>query len=706
MSDIFLSHASDDKPRIRLVAQALEREGLQVWWDMELQAGEVFGPEIEAKLKAARCVVVFWSRASVSPKRLWVRSEAAIGMGRGVLLPVLLEDVSIPVPFDQIHTTKLLDWDGDTAHPAYQALVSAIRAALVRSERAAREPAPEAAARSQKRALLVGVASYLPESQLAQLPAARRNVEALERALAGPECNFAVTTLRDPNRQELERALELLFIASGRDDLVLFYYSGHAILTGPGTLHLGARDSEPKLVNSTTVSLSWLGKTIIDRTPAAQVMLVLDACYGAAAASEITGALQTYLGQGHSKLLISSAASRHAGPEAWQEDHSLFTSRLLRSITTEAADSNKDGVVTAEEIVQYVAEELERVDPELRPRDWSFDAAPVQMEIARRAAGEGAALSLHPAQKAFVANLAPELSRGKIIPFLGDGVYGSGPLSCFRVAGALAAHAGLSADERYTIATAAESLEQQREDRSVFLEEMREILDEQSARAERSSAHEVILDMKPPWLVISATYDTILEQRLEEAGKPYVLVCHVLRSKDGSDNGKLLVVRSKNHPDVQRDPSRAMSVCLASELLLDEARECVVYKLLGSPLLHDLPIARERGLDTVVVTETDHITFLTRLENQDTTVPMAFSVPFQIRRLLFLGYNLDIWHYRLIGHIFSRSGFVRPKKRPFAVRTPTSPLEERFWKQFGAEMVSIDLPALVSALRAARSSVR
>lgn len=704
MSDVFLSHASDDTARIRPLAEALERDGFCVWWDFELKAGEVFGPEIEAKLRAAKCVVVFWSRSSVAPTRVWVRSEADIGLRRGVLVPVLLDDVPIPIPFDQVHATKLLAWDGDPAHPAYQRLVAGVRAVLDRPARAS--PAAEPRAQGKKRAVLVGVASYLPEAELKGLPAAQRNVDDLARALVEPECGFDVTALRDPDRQALERALELTFGGAGRDDLVLFYYTGHALLTEAGTLHLTARDSEPKLVNSTTVSLSWLGKTIIDRTQAAQVLLLFDACYGAAGAPEVAGALQTYLGQGRGKVVLSSVAGGGAGPEAFQEGNSLLTGCLLRAITTEEADPNRDGVVTVEEIAQYIAEEIGRAAPERRPREWSFDAAPAAMEIVRRAGGAGAAIALQPEHKAFVASLEPELTRGKIIPFLGDGIYGSGPLSCFRVAGALATHAGLSADERYTIATAAEALEQQREDRSGFLEELREILAEQAAESRQPAVYDLILDRKPPWLVISATYDDQLERRLEAEGRPYVLVCHVVRSEGGRENGKLLVVRSKDHPDVQRDPARAADICMSGDLLLDEARDCVIYKLLGSPSLHELPIARERGLDTVVITETDHMTFLTRLENQHTTVPMAFSVPFQVRRLLFLGYNLDIWHYRLIGYIFSRSGFVRPKKRPFSVRTPTSPMEERFWKQFGAEMSSVDLPSLVRALRAPRSPAR
>ncbi len=40
--DAFLSYARDDQTTARKFAEALEREGLAVWWDVALRSGEAY----------------------------------------------------------------------------------------------------------------------------------------------------------------------------------------------------------------------------------------------------------------------------------------------------------------------------------------------------------------------------------------------------------------------------------------------------------------------------------------------------------------------------------------------------------------------------------------------------------------------------------------------------------------------------------------
>ena len=89
MSDIFLSFASADHERVRLLVHALERHGWSVWWDRTIPPGKTFDQVIEAALEVARCVVVVWSRASVISD--WVRVEADEGRQRDILVPVLID---------------------------------------------------------------------------------------------------------------------------------------------------------------------------------------------------------------------------------------------------------------------------------------------------------------------------------------------------------------------------------------------------------------------------------------------------------------------------------------------------------------------------------------------------------------------------------------------------------------------------------------
>lgn len=122
MSDIFISYGREDKAIAKCLAEALEQQGLSVWWDRHIPAGKPFDQVIEEELDAANCVVVLWSNNSV--KSEWVKTEATEGRQRGILIPVLIEDVIIPLAFRRIQTACLIDWDGNSHHASVDILVS------------------------------------------------------------------------------------------------------------------------------------------------------------------------------------------------------------------------------------------------------------------------------------------------------------------------------------------------------------------------------------------------------------------------------------------------------------------------------------------------------------------------------------------------------------------------------------------------------
>ncbi|HEY9198661.1 MAG TPA: TIR domain-containing protein [Gammaproteobacteria bacterium] len=128
MSDIFLSYASEDVTRAAILAHALEHQGWSVWWDRSILPGKVFDTVIEAELSAARCVIVLWSAPSVASR--WVRAEAGEALDKGRLIPVLLDEVVIPLVFRQVQAASLIGWDGDEAHAGFQHLLKAISAVL------------------------------------------------------------------------------------------------------------------------------------------------------------------------------------------------------------------------------------------------------------------------------------------------------------------------------------------------------------------------------------------------------------------------------------------------------------------------------------------------------------------------------------------------------------------------------------------------
>ena len=124
MSDIFVSYASADRDRARAIAQALTEHGWSVWWDRTIPPGKQFDEVIEEALDAARCVVVLWSKASVAST--WVKTEAAEAMRRKILVPVLIEEVKIPLEFRRLQAADLSHWNGEKAHEELQKFFASI----------------------------------------------------------------------------------------------------------------------------------------------------------------------------------------------------------------------------------------------------------------------------------------------------------------------------------------------------------------------------------------------------------------------------------------------------------------------------------------------------------------------------------------------------------------------------------------------------
>lgn len=125
MADIFISYASQDRDRINVLAKALaETQGWSVWWDLDVPFGKPFDQVIEETLKNARCVIVAWSTNSVSSG--WVIEEAQYGRDREILVPVLLDNVAIPLGFRRLQAAYLVDWSGRSNSPVFQKLVSDI----------------------------------------------------------------------------------------------------------------------------------------------------------------------------------------------------------------------------------------------------------------------------------------------------------------------------------------------------------------------------------------------------------------------------------------------------------------------------------------------------------------------------------------------------------------------------------------------------
>lgn len=122
MADVFLSYAREDQQRVQPIIRTLESSGFSVWWDRHVPLGKSFAEVIDEALSASKCVVVVWTTNSVTSR--WVKLEAAEGDSRGILAPVRLDDVRVPLEFRSMQTANLRGWKGGASDELTRLIVS------------------------------------------------------------------------------------------------------------------------------------------------------------------------------------------------------------------------------------------------------------------------------------------------------------------------------------------------------------------------------------------------------------------------------------------------------------------------------------------------------------------------------------------------------------------------------------------------------
>ena len=131
--ELFVSYAREDAARVAPLAAGLEQHGWTVFWDRKIASGKSWHDVLEGALTRADRVIVVWSQDSI--KSSFVRDEAARAQAREILVPVLLDDVPLPLGFGQIQTANLVGWSGDVDAEAFRGLLADLGSPRVSSAR-------------------------------------------------------------------------------------------------------------------------------------------------------------------------------------------------------------------------------------------------------------------------------------------------------------------------------------------------------------------------------------------------------------------------------------------------------------------------------------------------------------------------------------------------------------------------------------------
>jgi uncharacterized caspase-like protein len=227
-----------------------------------------------------------------------------------------------------------------------------------------------------KFALLIGVSEF-EEEDLPALPSALKDIQAMQAILQNPELgSFSnVEILKNSTRQEMEEAIETLFANRKKDDLLLFYFSGHGITDEKGKLYLVTRQTKKdrgKLRKSTAVAATVLHENMSSSSSKHQV-LILDSCFSGAIAEGLTGKSDSRVdiqrelgGEGRAILTSSSAVQKSFHIQGY--DLSIYTHYLIEGIQTGDANQDGDDYISADELHEYAKKKLEQEAPTMTPQ--------------------------------------------------------------------------------------------------------------------------------------------------------------------------------------------------------------------------------------------------------------------------------------------------------------------------------------------------
>jgi nucleoside phosphorylase len=217
-------------------------------------------------------------------------------------------------------------------------------------------------------ALLIGVTENRSGSKLT--PESLMDVDAMQRILLDPEMGgFAATdviVLKNPRQPEMRDAINQLFNNREKDDLLLLYFSGHAIKDKDKSLHLSSCDTRKEngeLHRPSVVSSDYIHQCIKTSRSENQIC-ILDCDFSGAIINGITA-------RNGVAILTSSTADEFSfvsnAKEYGNSGLSIFTGHLIEGIETGAADINEDGFITVNELHEYTSKRIKEIALRMNP---------------------------------------------------------------------------------------------------------------------------------------------------------------------------------------------------------------------------------------------------------------------------------------------------------------------------------------------------
>lgn len=245
----------------------------------------------------------------------------------------------------------------------------------------------------RRSALIVACDDY-QDSALQKLRAPTRDAEALTRVLQDPLIGgFEVRSLVNEPAHVVTEAVEEFFTDRGTEDLLLLHFSCHGVKDADGELYFAVANTKLRCLGATGVAADFVNRRM-NRSRSRRIVLLLDCCYAGAFERGMThragagvNVEEQLSGRGRAVITASSAMEyafesgnladvSSAGPSA-------FTGALVEGLASGEADRDQDGLITLDELYDYVYAKVRASSPHQTPGKWVFGVQG-ELHIARR----------------------------------------------------------------------------------------------------------------------------------------------------------------------------------------------------------------------------------------------------------------------------------------------------------------------------------
>jgi hypothetical protein len=235
-----------------------------------------------------------------------------------------------------------------------------------------------------RRTALIVASDEFEHAGLSRLQAPSADAEALAGVLGDPDIGgFDVRVVHNSPSHTVQAQVEDLFAEGRPEDLLLLHFSGHGLKSDSGELFFAATNTRPDRLASTAVSADFVQRCMRG-SRARSIVLFLDCCYGGAFSEGVAvraagpaNVLESFpagkLGGGRGRAVITASSAMEYAFEGSalasdeQRQPSVFTSAVVEGLRSGAADRDEDGLVSLNELYDYVFDQVRAQNPNQTP---------------------------------------------------------------------------------------------------------------------------------------------------------------------------------------------------------------------------------------------------------------------------------------------------------------------------------------------------